>query len=146
MQSRERSLEGFKESSGPGQGLLSCIAKEILFNMVKIKQMKEGRVSAQPGARRGVMGGSPDATFGLGLILSRWGHSPGGRHTISESREGQAHGLFGEQRTLRAGWVRPRCGLLQAVTLLTVKAPHPQNESHTHAPPIPRTRNPRRTS
>lgn len=107
---------------------------------------QEGGVSAQPGARRGVMGGSPDATFGLGLILSRWGHSPGGRHTISESREGQAHGLFGEQRTFRAGWVRPRCGLLQAVTLLTVKAPHPQNESHTHAPPIPRTRNPRRTS
>lgn len=45
MQSRERSLEGFKKSSGPGQGLLSCIAKEILFNMVKIKQMKEGRAN-----------------------------------------------------------------------------------------------------
>lgn len=42
MQSRERSLEGFKESSGPGKGLLSCIAKEILFNMVKIKQMEGG--------------------------------------------------------------------------------------------------------
>lgn len=72
MQSRERSLEGFKESSGPGQGLLSCIAKEILFNMVKIKQMKEGRANCVdiregnvPAGRKRLLCKGPEATAWL---------------------------------------------------------------------------------